>query len=151
MDAVELDLFTAWYELVVRGETARELALEAVNPLGTILEALLRVREFEVFELAVGLLARTPLPESQRRDVLGELYLRRGFMASAAEEWLAVCAVDPQDVHALWGLARVAERQGMPAEARDFAQATLGVAAEHAGACALLERLPAVVEQRAAA
>ena len=87
---------------------------EAWRCSGTILEALLRVQDFEVFEVAVALLERTPLSPRERREVLAELYLRRGFPASAAQEWMAVCQEQP-DVRALYGLARVAERQGMHA------------------------------------
>ena len=151
MAPAELDLFAAWHELSVGGHTEIELALEAVNLLGTILEALLRVHDFEVFEVALALLARTPLPERERRVMLGELYLRRGFAQSAAQEWLAVCGENAEDLHALWGLARVAERQDMATEARDFAQAALALEPEHLGALALLDRLPAGVERRAAA
>jgi tetratricopeptide (TPR) repeat protein len=143
MAAAELDLFIAWHELATRDETEIEVQLEAVNLLGTILEALLRVHDFEVFEVALGLLARTPLPERERHLLLGELYLRRGFAASAAEEWLAVCGEHPEDVPALWGLARVAERQGMAEEARDFAQAALAVEPGHQAALLLLERVGA--------
>jgi tetratricopeptide (TPR) repeat protein len=130
MDAAELDLFEAWRALASGAETETELSAEAeielsaeaVPLLGTILEALLRVHDFTVFERLVGLLERTPLPPRERREVLAEIYLRRGFAASAAQEWMAVCAEQP-DARALLGLARVAERQGMTAEAHDFTQA----------------------------
>lgn len=153
MSAAELDLFTAWYELAHRGQTAVELAGEILELLGTILEALLRVHEFDAFEVAVALLERTPLSERERREGLAELYLRRGFLASAAREWMAVCHAQP-DTRALYGLARVAERQGMPVEALDFAQGALRLEAEHAGAAELLARVRGndeSVERRAAA
>jgi len=127
MVAAELDLFTAWHELAGGQESEIELQVEALALLETVLEALLRVHDFEVFEVAVGLLERAPLSERERRELLGELYLRRGFAASAAREWLAVCAENPRDVRALSGLARVAERQGMSREARDFALAAQAV------------------------
>jgi tetratricopeptide (TPR) repeat protein len=153
MSAAELDLFGAWFDLTGARQIEVNLADEALEMLETILEALLRVHEFEVFEVALGLIERTALPARERRELLGELYLRRGFAASAAQEWLAVCGEQPEDVRALFGLARVAERQAMAREARDFASAALAVAPEHAGAAALLERLPMDedVEQRAAA
>lgn len=141
MTPAELDLFGAWFELAGSKSVEIELHDDALGLLETILEALLRVHEFEVFEVAMGLLERTALPERERKELLGELYLRRGFAASAAREWLAVCGEQPEDVRALFGLARVAERQGMAIEARDFAQATLAVAPEHAAAAAMLERL----------
>jgi glycosyltransferase involved in cell wall biosynthesis len=152
MSTAELDLFTAWRALVhdphahlgnAQADEAQQqlqLAPEVVELLGTILEALLRVHDFEAFEIAVRLVEHTPLPPRERREQLAELYLRRGFPASAAEEWMAVCALQP-DTRALFGLARVAERQGMVTEAADLAKAALEHEPEHAGAAALLERL----------
>jgi hypothetical protein len=151
MSAAELDLLSAWFELASGRETAVELAEEALGLLETILEALLRVHEFEVFEVALGLIERTALSARERRELLGELYLRRGFAASAAQEWLAVCGEQPEDVRALFGLARVAERQDMAREAREFASAALAVAPEHAAAAALLERVAAVRQDAAEA
>jgi hypothetical protein len=52
------------------------------------------------------------------------MYMRRGFAASAAQEWMAVCQQEP-DTQALLGLARIAAARGMPREASDFAAAAL--------------------------
>ncbi len=153
MPGVELDLFTAWWELAHRGESTVAIAGEALELLGTVLEALLRVHEFDVFEVAVGLLERTPLSIREQREGLAELYLRRGFAASAAREWMAVYQEEP-DARALFGLARVAERQGMAAEALDFAQAALTIEPENEAAAELLMRVRESgegVERRAAA
>jgi len=141
MMPAETDLFTAWFELVNGRQTEIELSAEALAMLERILEALLRVHDFEAFEVAVGLVQNTALSARERSELLAELYLRRGFAASAAEEWLAICAEQPEDVRALFGLARVAERQGMATEALDFAQAVLAVAPEHPAAADLLERV----------
>ncbi len=148
MESSELALFTAWYELAGAGETAIELSPEAVPLLGTILEALLRVNDFTTFEVAVGLVEHTPLPARERREQLAELYLRRGFAASAAEEWMAVCGEQP-DARALFGLARVAERQGMAAEALEFAQAALAEEPENGPAAELLKRVLAAAHGEA--
>ena len=56
--------------------------------------------------------------------MLASMYLRQGFLASAAQEWMAVCADSP-DARAWIGLAKVARRQQMPEQAIDFAQAAL--------------------------
>jgi tetratricopeptide (TPR) repeat protein len=151
MAPAELELFAAWLALAGGKAPAQEyeLADTAVQLLGTMLEALLRVHDFAAFEVAVQLVEHTPLPPRERREQLAELYLRRGFAASAAEEWMAVCRAAP-DARALFGLARVAEHQGMDAEAVDFAQATLELEPAHTGAAALLARLRSV-ERRAAA
>jgi tetratricopeptide (TPR) repeat protein len=89
-----------------------------------MLEALLRVRDFDAFEVLHGLLERSPLRERERRELLAEMYLRRGFVAAAAEEWMAVYRREP-DAQALLGLAHVAVAAGMSREASEFAQAAL--------------------------
>ena len=50
------------------------------------------------------------------------MYLRRGFLDSAAEEWLAA-AQDAPDARAYLGLAQVALARGFDEEARTFAAA----------------------------
>jgi tetratricopeptide (TPR) repeat protein len=144
MSAAELELFTAWQQLAFSGETAIELSVEALAPLAVMLEALLRVHDFEVFEVLLGLLARTPLELRERRELLAEMYLRRGFAASAAEEWMAVCQQQP-DARALLGLARVAAVRGMPREAGEFAAAALSHEPDNQLAASLLSEAQAAV------
>jgi tetratricopeptide (TPR) repeat protein len=148
MPMAELDLFTCWRQLACSGtgahaapeqdvappagqgapsragQTLPSLSEQAVPLLEVMLEALLRVHDFEAFEVLLGVLDRAPLGERERRELLAGMYLRRGFAASAAQEWMAVCAQEP-DVPALLGLARVAAVRGMPRETRDFAAAVL--------------------------
>jgi len=124
MASEELDLFFAWNEFATAGRTAIGLSGEAVAPLELMLEALLRVHDFEAFEALHGLLESCPLDERERRELLAEMYLRRGFVAAAGEEWMAVCRQAP-DAEALLGLARVAAAGGMHREASEFAQAAL--------------------------
>ncbi len=119
MPATELDLFATWRQLASSGPGATALAEqivpsrseeglpsraeqevpplseEAVPPLETMLEALLRVHDFESFEVLLGALELTPLQPRARRELLAEMYLRRGFAASAAQEWMAVCEQEP--------------------------------------------------------
>jgi thioredoxin-like negative regulator of GroEL len=124
MPAEELDLFVAWEQLASTGTTAIVPAPEAVPLLAVMLEALLRVHDFDAFEDLLGLLHRSRLGERERRELLAEMYLRRGFATSAAEEWISVCRRRP-DVRALLGLARVAAARGMSREASEFAAAVL--------------------------
>ena len=49
------------------------------------------------------------------------MYLRRGFLESAADEWIAVAAARP-DAPAMLGLAQVAFARGFDADALAFAQ-----------------------------
>ena len=142
MSTPELALFTAWQQLAFGGETVIALSAEAVGPLEVMLEALLRVQDFEVFEVLLGALAHTPLQERERRELLAEMYLRRGFAASAAEEWMAVCRQEP-DAQALLGLARVAAVRGMPREVSDFAAAALAHDPENLQAASLLSQVRA--------
>ena len=136
MPVAELALFAAWRQLAgvaaaapsdVVGDDVKpgaQLDAEAVTLLATILEALLRVQELKAFEILLPLLEASPISVRDRRQALAEMYLRRGFAASAAEEWMAVCREQP-DVPALLGLAQVAASQGMAQQTHDFASAAL--------------------------
>ena len=65
--------------------------------------------------------------------------MRRGFAASAAEEWMAVCQHGP-DTKALVGLASIAAARGMPREASDFAAAALSRDPDNEAAASLLSQ-----------
>jgi tetratricopeptide (TPR) repeat protein len=138
MGAAELDLFIAWDQMAKTGDTAISLLPEAVPMLVVILEALLRVQDFDVFEVVHGLWQRAPLSPRERRQLLAEMYLRRGFLASAAEEWMVLCQEEEPDVQALLGLARVAAARGMTREAGDFASAALAQEPQNQTAANLL-------------
>ncbi|HEX4115526.1 MAG TPA: glycosyltransferase [Solirubrobacteraceae bacterium] len=111
----------------------------AVAPLEVMLEALLRVHDFKSFEVLLGALESTPLQPRERRELLAHMYLRRGFPASAAGEWMAVCEQEP-DVQALVGLARVAAVRGMAHEMSDFAAAALARDPDNEDAASLLSQ-----------
>jgi tetratricopeptide (TPR) repeat protein len=139
----ELAFFGAWADLAEGRAQAGGVALppESVPPLATALEALLRVQEVDVFGQLVGLLDACPLPQRERRELLAGMYLRRGFLASAAEEWLDVCQADPRDVRGLVGLAQVAAAQGMTDDAIEFAREACALDAGDRRATRLLARL----------
>ena len=139
MEREELDLFTAWLQLATRGQTEIALVEDAVAPLAVMLEALLRVHDFEVFETLLELLARTPVAQRERHELLAEMYTRRGFAASAAQEWMAVCRQEP-DARALLGLARIAASRGMRREASEFAAASLSHDPDNDAATSLLSQ-----------
>lgn len=146
MPAAELELLEGWHQAASAGDTTFAPSPDALPLLVTILEALLRVQDFDSFELLHSLLVRAPLPARERRQLLAEMYLRRGFLASAAEEWMAVCNEQEPDVQALLGLARVACAQGMSREAGDFAAAALAREPDnHAAARLLAEAQAAAV------
>jgi tetratricopeptide (TPR) repeat protein len=108
-------LFAAWagHDRTLSSAVA-ELAL-------TLLNALARLERFEAFERLVAVYERTGLPWRERRERLARLYLRRGFLRSAAEEWMAVVDRDGPDVDALRGLAIVATELGLDDDAAVFA------------------------------
>ena len=116
LPTAELDLFTAW-----SGSTPYPaLDPTVVDSLATMLEALLRVEEFEAFEALLPALAATGLPARRRHSILAEIYLRRGFLESAADEWATSCEEEGPDAKALGGLARVAAAQGLAEDAEIF-------------------------------
>ncbi len=137
----ELTLFATWCDRAEGVEQPHALPLDAVVPLATALEALLRVQEFDAYETLVPLLAQTPLAPREQRELLAGMYLRRGFLASAAEEWMAVCEADPQDVRGLVGLAQVAAAQGMTDDALALAREAHTIEPGDGRATRLLERL----------
>jgi tetratricopeptide (TPR) repeat protein len=149
LPAAEQALFGAWCELAgdaattAAGDAPATLPLAAVPLLAVALEALLRVQEVDAFGLLVPLLDRCPIDPRERRELLAGMYLRRGFLASAAEEWMAVCERVP-DARALVGLASVAAAQGMADDALTFAREARALDPEDMRATRLLERLAPV-------
>jgi tetratricopeptide (TPR) repeat protein len=119
----EATLFSAWLAQR-RDEPGPVVPRRAAPMLEVMLEALLRVQDFAAFEGLHALVARSELSERERRELLGGVYLRRGFLKSAAAEWMAVCQHQP-DAPALLGLARVSLAGGMPDEACVFAAEAL--------------------------
>jgi tetratricopeptide (TPR) repeat protein len=116
LPAAELDLFAAWSS----STPYPPLDPTVVDSLATMLEALLRVEEFEAFEALLPALAATGLPARLRHSLLAEIYLSRGFLESAADEWAASCEEEGPDAEALGGLARVAAAQGLTEDAEIF-------------------------------
>jgi glycosyltransferase involved in cell wall biosynthesis/predicted Zn-dependent protease len=138
----ELAFFDAWCERLTAGTPpVGVLPFDAVVPLAVALEALLRVQEVDAFALLVPLLEQCPLAPRERAELLADMYLRRGFLASAAEEWTAVCSEDPRDVRGLVGLAQVAAAQGMTDDALEFAREAHALEPGDGRATRLLERL----------
>ena len=118
----ELETFAGWIE-VANGtprEELRSLPVAATPLLGVILETLLSAHDFETFEQLVNLLSGSALAQREQRELLASMYLKHGFLQSAAREWMAVCETNP-DARALLGLARVARANGQLEDAAVFA------------------------------
>jgi glycosyltransferase involved in cell wall biosynthesis/Tfp pilus assembly protein PilF len=124
LDPHEVAVFSGWLALAAGKEPIAQLPAQSAAMLATVLEALLRVQDFETFAVVQALTWRLELPKREQRELLAGVYMRRGFLASAAEQWMAVCETDP-DVRALVGLAHVAGARGMPEEAASFAREAL--------------------------
>ncbi|MDQ3742677.1 MAG: hypothetical protein M3389_17255, partial [Actinomycetota bacterium] len=108
-----------------------------------MLEALARVEAFDAFELLAARYDTISLPWRERRERLAGVYFRRGFLESAADEWITVCDAEGADAAALVGLARVAWARGMEDEAAVFATEARDLEPGHAAAERLLEHLGA--------
>jgi hypothetical protein len=96
----------------------RELLPGASAPaLELMLDVLARLQAFDAFERLAAVLEHTAIPERDKRERLAQVYLRRGFLDSAADEWLGVCDRLGADAAALAGLAEVAARRGLDEDA----------------------------------
>ena len=145
LPTAELGLFSTWLARQ-RGAASPAPAAGALPLLALMLESLLRVQDFENFESLLPLLEGMPIAERERRELLAQLYLRRGFLRSAGREWMAVCEQQP-DVRALVGLANVALANGQAEAAVTFAGQALAMEPQNGDA----RRLHELANERAQA
>jgi len=129
----DADLYRAWATVIRGGQPPAVLGTAAAPTAVRMLEALLRVTETEAFAALLGVFGRVQLPERQRRELLATMYLRRGFLESAADEWIAVATTQP-DASAMLGLAQVALARGYDQDAVDFAAEAVRLEPEFDGA-----------------
>lgn len=121
LDAAELAVFEGWRDRL-KGRDPGLLPAASAALLCQCLDALLRVEEIDTFAQLVPLLERCTIAARERRELLAGIYLRRGFLDSAAEEWIAACHEHGPDPDALIGLAQVAYAKGMLDDALVFAE-----------------------------
>jgi hypothetical protein len=131
-------LYRAWQALLAGAELPLSLPAASGTVALTALEALLRVLELTAFEQLHRLLELSGLDERERCEGLACLYLRRGFLDSAADEWLAVARSRP-DARAYVGLAQVALARGLRDDARTLAAEALVLEPANAAARRLQE------------
>jgi tetratricopeptide (TPR) repeat protein len=137
----EPELFAAWLS-AARGESLPGLLpSESANMLVTSLEALLRLREVDAFGLLVPLIERVGLSPRDRRELLASMYMRRGYLESAADEWIAVIQELGPDAQALTGLALVAKAREMTEDALVFAREARALDPANAAASQLVTSL----------
>jgi glycosyltransferase involved in cell wall biosynthesis len=142
-EPAERDAFAAW--AAVRGGAAVPGALPpaAAEPVLTMLEALVHLEAFDAFGWLVPVLDAVAIPWRQRRERLADLYLRCGFLESAADEWIAVCEASGPDAAALAGLAQVAAARGMAEDAEILAREAQALQPDHPVAAGVLAAVAA--------
>ncbi|MDX6629049.1 MAG: hypothetical protein QOH00_1295 [Gaiellales bacterium] len=140
-DAAETALFGAWLAAARGGALPETLPGEAAHMLVMSLEALLRVREVDSFGLLVPLVDRVGLAPRDRRELLASMYMRRGYLESAADEWISVIQELGPDAPALTGLALVAAAKELPDDALVFAREASQLDPGYAAASRLVTRL----------
>jgi tetratricopeptide (TPR) repeat protein len=141
MPAGEPELFGAWLD-AARGEgLPGALPIASAQLLTTTLEALLRLREVDTFGMLVPLIERVGLPPRDRRELLASMYMRRGYLESAADEWISVIQELGPDAPALTGLALVAKAREMPEDALVFAREARALDPGYAAASQLVTSL----------
>lgn len=117
----ERAVFAAWDARRGGANGPAALPATAAAPVLGMLDALAQLQAFDAFAHLVGVLETVGIGERERRQALAELYLRRGYVDSAAEEWIALCQEHGPDAPALRGLAAVAAARGMEEDAAVFA------------------------------
>lgn len=137
LPADERHAYEAWRRKVA-GEATGVVPAAAAAPLATALEALLHLQAFEAFEQLESVLSDAALPARERRELLAGMYLRRGYLDSAADEWIAACEDTGPDADALLGLARVAAARGLEEDARLLAEGACELAPSDPRAPAML-------------
>ena len=85
LSEVEREVFGTWLAITSGVTSPSPLTVPAVTFLKQIMETLLRARNVEQFELLLPALENSDLPTRQRRQLLGDMYLRHGYLAAAAK------------------------------------------------------------------
>ena len=125
--------YDAWRALLT-GDPAPALPAAAAAPLLTALGALLHLENYEAFGTLLPAWDQVALPARQRDELLAELYQRRGYLESAAEQWIAIVEHSGPDTHALQALAEIAAARGFHEDAAVFAQEAGRLSASSAAA-----------------
>ncbi len=116
----DLDLYRAWAAALAGRPLPAFVPAAATATAATALEALLRVGEIDAFAQLIAVWNLIDGSARTRTELLAQMYLRRGFLESAADEWIEIVETGP-DVSALRGLATVALARGLHDEAQVFA------------------------------
>jgi hypothetical protein len=120
LPAGDLAAYEAW-RLVLAGEAAPPLPATAAAPLLTAMGALLHLEAYEVFGRLLPAWEQVGLPWRERCEALAELYQRRGYLESAAEQWIDVVQQAGPDVRSLRALSSIAAARGFDEDTAVFA------------------------------
>ncbi len=134
-------LFSAWIAAASGGELPAHLPADATPLLSATLEALLRTTQVDAFALLVPLIERVGIPMREVRELLGSMYLRRGYLESAADEWIAAVQDFGADARSLTGLALVATARDMRDDALALAREARVLDPSHEAASLLVRNL----------
>ncbi len=128
LDEAELHAFAAWGAAQSGDPLPTTIAAGAAALVLAMLEALLRIERYEPFGALLAVLDVVAIPWRETREQLARMYTRRGYLESAADEWIAVCRQAP-DVAALTGLAANARARGLDEDAELLAAEAHALAA----------------------
>jgi hypothetical protein len=81
------------------------------------------------------------MPMREVRELMASMYMRRGFLESAADEWIAAVQDFGPDARALTGLALVATARDMRDDALAFAREATVLDPGHEAASLLVRNL----------
>jgi tetratricopeptide (TPR) repeat protein len=140
LDESELTFFRAW-QAILAGDEPPTLGRASGDLLMTVLEALLRVHDVDAFVPLLALTECVGLSPRERHDRLANMYFRRGFVDSAADEWAASCHETGPSADAMAGLAALAVVRDDADDARLFAETARELDPDHVGAANVLARL----------
>lgn len=141
LPAAESALFSAWIDAATGKDLPATLPADAAPLLAATLEALLRTTQIDAFALLVPLTERTGMAMREVRELMASMYMRRGFLESAADEWIAAVQDFGPDARALTGLALVATARDMRDDALAFAREAKVLDPGHEAASLLLRNL----------
>jgi tetratricopeptide (TPR) repeat protein len=126
----EREAFAGWEQLLSSGQLPG-LSAEAGLAVLELLNAALRMRDVEAAEQLLLLTKASELELADRAQSTAELFLRLGFLDSAAEEWLEWIDLEGPQANSVAGLAQIALAQGRKPEALALAQDALDLDQTH--------------------
>jgi tetratricopeptide (TPR) repeat protein len=112
--------YEAWRGILL-GEPAPPLPAAAAPALLTAFGALLHLELYEPFGALLGAWDQVALPWRRRTEALADLYGRRGYLESAAEQWIEIVQQAGPDVRSLQALSAIAAARGFAEDAAVFA------------------------------